>query len=275
MYNGYKIVIHCKEEKTVPVDILRGVKQGDSLSPIFFNLILNLLIGTLDETTKSVWMETENISVLSFINDLVLLAKNSDIAEKQNSILSKSSINSAWKKIKFPLLSAHLSIRWRQDVVLMGRQCIPFANPENMMKWEPLLVLCKASINNIKNAANSVKRFKLKPKYIHMLVANPSALVVQVIDVIDHEIKQIIKTILRLHPFTMDGVIYTDKSHDGLGIQKVANIVKLAKLKNTLKMREFSDPIVQLVQRARSEHSKIRSLQWSCRLDEIEIRVEH
>lgn len=80
-----------------------------------------------------------------------------------------------------------------------------------------------------------------------MLVANPSALVVQVIDVIDHEIKQIIKTILRLHPFTMDGVIYTDKSHDGLGIQKVANIVKLAKLKNTLKMREFSDPIVQLV----------------------------
>lgn len=54
MYNGYKIVIHCKEEKTVPVDILRGVKQGDSLSPIFFNLILNLLIGTLDETTKSV-----------------------------------------------------------------------------------------------------------------------------------------------------------------------------------------------------------------------------
>lgn len=123
-----------------------------------------------------------------------------------------------------------------QDVVPMGRQRIPFAP-------SPWSELCKASINNIKNAANSVKRFKLKPKYIHMLVANSSVLVV----VIDHEIKQIIKTILYLHPSTTDGVIYTDKSHGDLGVQKVANIVKLAKLKNALKMRESSDPAVQLV----------------------------
>ena len=56
------------------------------------------------------------------------------------------------------------------------------------------------------------------------------------LDKINNEIKQIIKQILHLHPSTTDGVIYSEKSHGGLSVQRVANIVKLAKLRNNLQM---------------------------------------
>lgn len=68
--------------------ILKGIKQGDPFSPIIFNLILDPVIGILDETTEGVRMRIKNISVLAFADDLVLLDKDGDIAEKQNSILS-------------------------------------------------------------------------------------------------------------------------------------------------------------------------------------------
>ena len=44
------------------------------------------------------------------------------------------------------------------------------------------------------------------------------------------EVKQIIKEILHLYPSITDGIIYTNKSHGDLGVQWMANIVKLAKL---------------------------------------------
>ena len=60
-------------------------------------------------------------------------------------------------------------------------------------------------------------RIYLLPRYIHKLVANPPSL--GTLDRIDHEIKQIIKQILHLHPFTTDGLIYSEKSHGGLDVQ--------------------------------------------------------
>ena len=132
----------------------------------------------------------------------------------------------------------------------LGQQRIPYADPEAAIKYlgtnfNPWRGLCKASTKEIIDAARTVKQLKLKPhqkinlirtyllpRYIHKLVANPPPL--GTLDLIDKELKIIIKEILHLHPSTMDGLVYTDKSHGGLGIQRVANIVKLAKLKNSI-----------------------------------------
>ena len=81
-YIGCKTIIHCRDKKTLPVDILRGVKQGNPLSPLLFNIIIDPIIGTLDETTEGIKLENENISVLAFADDLVLLAKDRETAEK-------------------------------------------------------------------------------------------------------------------------------------------------------------------------------------------------
>ena len=69
------------------MDILRRVKQEDPLSPLFFNLILDPVIGTLDKTTEGIKLGSENLSVLPFANDFVLLAKNKETADKQNKLV--------------------------------------------------------------------------------------------------------------------------------------------------------------------------------------------
>ena len=116
--------------------------------------------------------------------------------------------------------------------------------------------MCKASIKEIVDAAKSVKQLKLKlyqkinlirtyllPKYIHKSMANPP---LGTLDQIDNKLRIIIKEILHLHLSITDGIIYTEKSHGGLGIQWVANIVKLAKLKNSVQMMRSEDNAVKI-----------------------------
>lgn len=66
------------------------------------------------------------------------------------------------------------------------------------------------------------------------------------LDQIDNKLRIIIKEILHLHLSITDGIIYTEKSHGGLGIQWVANIVKLAKLKNSVQMMRSEDNAVKI-----------------------------
>ena len=66
----------------------RSQTGREPLSPLLFNLIIDPIIGRLDETTEGIKLENENISVLAFADDLVLLAKNKEIAEKQNRLLN-------------------------------------------------------------------------------------------------------------------------------------------------------------------------------------------
>ena len=61
----------------------------------------------------------------------------------------------------------------------------------------------------------------LLPRFIYKLIVNPPSL--GTLDQIGHEVKQIIKNILHVHPSTIDGLIYTGKSHGGLGIMNLTN----------------------------------------------------
>lgn len=110
------------------------------------------------------------------------------------------------------------------------------------------------------------------PRYIHKLVANPPPL--GTLDLIDKELKTIIKEILHLHPSTTDGLIYTDKSHGGLGIQRVANIVKLAKLKHSILMTRSEDNAVKIALNGQEgmvkRYATSIGLQWPCGIEEIE-----
>lgn len=84
-------------------------------------------------------------------------------------------------------------------------------------------------------------RIYLLPRYIHKLVANSSPL--GTLEQIDYVVKQIIKE-LHLHPSTTDDIMYTNISHGGLGVQRVANIVKLKMIKNGLQMTKSDDKAV-------------------------------
>ena len=47
LYGDYTISITTDTDMTSPIKVQRGVLQGDSLSPLLFNLIVNTLINTI------------------------------------------------------------------------------------------------------------------------------------------------------------------------------------------------------------------------------------
>ncbi|XP_017794406.1 PREDICTED: uncharacterized protein LOC108575978 [Habropoda laboriosa] len=153
MYDGCRTSIMCKNRETLTVDLLRGVKQGDPLSPLLFNLAVDPIIQDIDETTEGVKLGDENVSITAFADDLVLIGKDQNEA--------------------------------------------------------------------------------------------PNAPLLGTLDRLDQEIRTIIKKILRLHPSTTDGLIYTDKSHGDQGVPRMANIVKLAKLRSLTKMGNSTDAAVR------------------------------
>ena len=61
LYDSYYISILTKEYQTAPIRVDRGVLQGDSLSPLLFNLCINTLI---------VAIKNEKVSCLGYVYDI-------------------------------------------------------------------------------------------------------------------------------------------------------------------------------------------------------------
>ena len=203
----------------------RSQTGREPLSPLLFNLIIDPIIGTLDETTEGVKLENENISVLAFADDLVLLAKNKEIAEKQNRLL-----NNYLKDLKMKVSAEkcttfeikHQNKTWflknPQHTFNPYPVCRPRKSNKIGINFNPWKALCKASIKEIVDAAKSVKQLKLKPhqkinliktyllpKNIYKSMANPP---LGTLDQIDNKLRIIIKEILHLHLSITDGIIY-------------------------------------------------------------------
>lgn len=63
MYDGCKTEIACRGGETVRMNLQRGVKQDDPLSPILFNIITDPIIGKIDELTEGIQMGDEKVSI--------------------------------------------------------------------------------------------------------------------------------------------------------------------------------------------------------------------
>jgi hypothetical protein len=80
-YKGIESTITHGAAK-VPIKIKRGVKQGDPLSPLIFNLILEPLITELQNLQGFPINDTTSVSILAFADDIILLAPNESAARK-------------------------------------------------------------------------------------------------------------------------------------------------------------------------------------------------
>ena len=116
----------------------RSQTGREPLSPLLFNLIIDPITRTLDETT-GIKLENENISILAFADDLVLLAKNRETAEKQNRLLNNY-LNDLKMKVSAEKCTTfeikHQNKTWfpGNPQLTLGQQRIPYADPEAAIK---------------------------------------------------------------------------------------------------------------------------------------------
>lgn len=77
MYKNCKTKIKAINGAGVDIEILRGVKQGDPLSPLLFNLCLEPLLEVVEENTEGIKINERNkVPRLASADDIVLLGKD-------------------------------------------------------------------------------------------------------------------------------------------------------------------------------------------------------
>lgn len=82
-YIGCTTTISCNKARTSPTDITRGVKQGDPLSPVLFNLVMDELLASVDHSL-GIQIEETRVAAVAYANDLLIMGEN--ILETQHSL---------------------------------------------------------------------------------------------------------------------------------------------------------------------------------------------
>jgi hypothetical protein len=72
---------------SIKIQLRRGVKQDEALSPLLFNVTLDPIIDAINSGTTGVDMDGRNVSILAFADDIVLISKNTTTAQKQLTML--------------------------------------------------------------------------------------------------------------------------------------------------------------------------------------------
>jgi len=83
MYNDCWTTIRMGSSDNIKIQLKRGVNQGNPLSPFLFNVTLDPIIEAINSGTTGIDMARENVSILAFADDIVLISKNTTTAHEQ------------------------------------------------------------------------------------------------------------------------------------------------------------------------------------------------
>ena len=69
-------------------EVTAGVRQGDSLSPLLFTIFINDLTQEIDDCNVGVYMGGEQLSLLMYANDIVLISGSESAAQRQLDVMT-------------------------------------------------------------------------------------------------------------------------------------------------------------------------------------------
>ncbi|KMQ86239.1 r2 protein [Lasius niger] len=148
MYNGCKTIIKAKDGEDVPIELKRRVKQGDPLSPLLFNLVIEPIIQMVQDASSGIQVEGSNLAAMAFADDMILLAKDRETAIGQ-------------------IKMVYTELRKREMVV--GGIPILYGEPDKAFKylgvsatpWKGLIE--GIELNTIQDLIDRVKTLPIKP----------------------------------------------------------------------------------------------------------------
>ncbi|NXG36629.1 PO21 protein, partial [Dromaius novaehollandiae] len=89
MYNSSATQLEVGGTHSEKVKILTGVKQGDPMSPLLFNLSMDPLLCRLEEGKEGFRYKNSSVSTLAFTDDLVLLSDSWDGMQKNIQVVEE------------------------------------------------------------------------------------------------------------------------------------------------------------------------------------------
>jgi hypothetical protein len=269
--NSYEnIVTEIKlREKSIKVEVKRGVKQGDPLSPFIFNVILDPLITELQNQQGFAINDTCQVSVLAFADDIILLAPNELAAQlllnTTNEYLKRLGMNIATSKCAaFKIQTTKDSWFLTNPFLEIDGDKIPNVTADTTIQylggkvspWKGLTI--EGLEEDFKAGLERAQKLKLKPHqkarlistymiphYIYSLVLVVPPM--QTLRRLDQELRRVMRNIYHLPQCTNNGLLYSKNKDGGLGVPKLETIVTRASLRTGLKFLPNDDPVIRAI----------------------------
>lgn len=246
------------------VPLQRGVKQGDSLSPLLFNLVMDPLIRNLQ---GGLVLNGQQVGALAFADDLVVVADTTvgaqTLLDRTHEYLAGLGMKLNPSKSRSFLVEAGRKTWVVRDAKLsLGGETVPGADPSTPLRYLGLSYTLAKGLNDksqcekLVQAVERVKSLALKPlqkvrliityiypKFTYGMVLNDISK--KVLGETDRKIRQDLKEILHLHPSTTDHVLYSRMRDGGLGIPRLQTHVAFSSLKAGMTLSKSVDPVMR------------------------------
>lgn len=260
--------VEIGDRQTPEIDMRVGVKQGDPMSPLLFNLAMDPLIHGLERLGKGLSVSGTKVTTLAFADDLVLvsdswqgMAHNLGILEafcdktglkvkpsKSNGFLLSPTRDSFTVNNCPPWVLGGSPLRMVQaaeTVGYLGVRVSPWKGIVQPTLYEDLLRWCE----NINRAMlkPSQKVVMLNKFAIPRLLYRADHCDVKsgTLHLLDRTIRERVKAWLHLPPSTCDGLLYARNRDGGLGICKLARLVPSIQARRIFRLSNSTDGVTR------------------------------
>lgn len=283
MYTGSTTTLGQLGEE---IGIRRGVKQGDPLSPLLFNLVLDPLLNSLEASGRGFHVGDQQLAAMAYADDVTLFAgTTADMAEllgETSAYLDSVGMSlSAEKCGGFHLRRSGRSAWVALDVNLQVQgtpmKSFGVADPFTYLGLDFTLqqgFSNRHHLNTLVKSAGRVRRLSLKPHqkvnllmsyvvpaFAHRLTIDPPG-TAELLRV-DTRLRGEVKKMLHLHPTTTDGILYTRKRDGGLGFPHLVQQVKICALRAGLNLVESEDALLNQLGRVANWRGRLSRLATS------------
>jgi len=288
-----------------PIDITlkRGVKQGDPLSPLLFNLLLEPLLDKL-EAMVGYKLGDGSVSCLAFADDLVLLANTRGRAQAllNETIRYLGNLGMGIapdKSYTFEVVKTKDTWFLRDPEIYAGLEKVAYCDPTTELTYLGVRVSPWYGVNVAKvterfdGTLERLKKLTLKPwqktelltkflmpHYLHQLsIAIPS---MEVLKSLDASSRGAIKEMTWLPKTISNGLFYVAKRDGGLGVPRLEQLVGRIALSAGRKYRKSTDPVIMALANHCSTEQRLSNLAksmkvpWPCtKNDLVRLKLRH
>uniref|UniRef100_A0A3Q2YQL5 Reverse transcriptase domain-containing protein n=1 Tax=Hippocampus comes TaxID=109280 RepID=A0A3Q2YQL5_HIPCM len=268
-YESCTTRISCGKIVSDTIQILMGVKQGDPMSPLLFNLSMDPLIQYLEDSTDGLELKGRRISTLAFADDLVLVSGSKrgmgnllatlekfcrltglSVQPKKccGFIYEHGLLNAGgpWKLEGLPIqmIDPGEKVKYLGVHIRPDKGIVPPELKEDMARW---LINIKKAYLKPSQKITILNTYAI-PRIIYK--ASMGKTPITYLMEIDRMIRKAAKCWLHLVPMTNNGLLYSRTIRDGgLGIIRLEKLIPTIRMKCIWEMCYSTDDWTRAVAR--------------------------